>query len=91
MAPGRKPKLILVPIRALIVTLLVTLLAFAISLLLGIIGSVIFSHATGRPVSMAIAYRAIALPAAIAVACVMLVISLTMEIRQYRRNLRNAE
>lgn len=78
------------PLRVLIVTLIVSLLAFAVSLLFGIIGSIVYSHASGRAVSMSMAYRFIALPAGIAVACVVLVISLTMEVRQYRQNVRNA-
>lgn len=82
----RKPRLIVVPLRALLVTLLASLLAFAISLLFGILGTVVYARVSGKAMSLAFAYRIIALPAALAVAAVMLVISLTMEIRQYRQN-----
>lgn len=86
MAAVRKPRLILVPLRALLVTFIVGLLAFAVSLLFGIIGTIVYARVSGKAMSLAFAYRIIALPTALAVAAVMLAISLTMEIRQYRQN-----
>jgi hypothetical protein len=81
----QKPRLILVPVRALVVTFLITLLSFAVSLLLGIVGVVIYSRARGIPANLTLAYRSIAAPCAAGVAPVVLVLSLAMEIRHYRQ------
>jgi ABC-type sulfate transport system permease component len=75
-----------VPLRALLVTFIAGLLAFAVSLLFGIIGTIVYARASGKAMSLVFAYRMIALPTAVAAAAVMLAISLTMEIRQYRQN-----
>jgi hypothetical protein len=88
MGPGirvRKPRLIMVGTRALLVSLLVTILAFAISLLLGIAGLLIVSATKGGAVDMSFAYRHIAAPVAIVVGPIVLVLSLVMEIRHYRQ------
>lgn len=85
MSVRRKPSLILVPVRALLITFLITLLSFAVSLQLGIIGFVIYRHASGKQVSLALAYRMIAFPTAAVVAVVVLTIALTMETRRYRQ------
>ena len=82
---GRKPRLILVPIRALVVTFLITLLSFAVSLLLGIVGVVIYSRTRGIPPNLTLAYRTIAVPCAVVVAAIVLVLSLIMEVRHYRQ------
>ncbi|HYL15091.1 MAG TPA: hypothetical protein VEV41_18775 [Terriglobales bacterium] len=80
-----KPRLILVPVRALLVTFLITLLSFAVSLLLGIVGIVIYSRAHGIPPNLTLAYRSIAAPCAAGVAVIVLLLSLAMEIRHYRQ------
>ena len=85
MAVRRKPSLILVPVRALLITFILTLLSFAVSLLLGIIGFVIYTHSSGSRVSLALAYRVVAFPTAVVVAVVVLSITLTMETRRYRQ------
>jgi len=85
MSVRRKPSLILVPVRALLITFLITLLSFAVSLQLGIIGFVIYRHASRKQVSLALAYRMIAFPTAAVVAVVALTITLTMETRRYRQ------
>lgn len=85
MSARRKPTLILVPVRALVVTFLITLLSFAVSLQLGIIGFVIYRSTSGKQVSLALAYRLIAFPTAVAVALVALTITLRMEARRYRQ------
>ncbi|HEX6504515.1 MAG TPA: hypothetical protein VF011_14845 [Terriglobales bacterium] len=85
MSVRRKPSLILVPVRALLITFILTLLSFAVSLLLGIIGFVIYTHSSGSRVSLALAYRMVAFPTAVVVAVVVLSITLTMETRRYRQ------
>jgi hypothetical protein len=82
---GRTPRLILVPVRALLVTFLITLLSFAISLLLGIVGIAIYSRIQGIRPNLTLAYRNIAAPFAIVVGVIVLVLSLIMEVRHYRQ------
>ena len=85
MPVHRKPRLILVPVRALLVTFILTLLSFAVSLLLGIVGFVIYTHSSGNRLSLALAYRKIAFPTAVVVAFVVLSVTLVMELRRYRQ------
>ena len=68
-----------------LVTVIVTVLAFAISLLLGIVGVLIGARLRGVPVDMTLAYRAIAAPAAAVAGAVVLISALSMEIRHYRQ------
>lgn len=83
-APWRHPHWYFVPVRALVITVIITLLSFAISLLLGIIGIVLGALVRGVHPNMAFAYRLVAFPVAVAAAAIGLVCSLVMEIRQYR-------
>ena len=85
-APVHKPRWILIPVRALLVTFLMTLLAFAVSMLLSIVGISIYSRIRGVHPDFAFAYRHIAPPFAIGVGAVVLVLSLMMEIRHYRQS-----
>jgi hypothetical protein len=82
---GRKPRLVLVAGRALLVTFLITLLSFALSLLLGIVGVVIYSRVHRIRSNLTLAYRDIAVPCAVVVAVVVLLLSLVMEVRHYRQ------
>ena len=92
-APVRSPHWYYVPLRALIITFFTTLLAFAVSLLLGILGTSLAGFVRGVHPNMAFAYRRIAFPAAVVAAALVLVWSLALEIRQYRheRMLRRME
>jgi hypothetical protein len=85
--PGapRRPRLVLALARALLVTFLVTLLAFAVSLLAGILGVVIYSRVQHVPPSFSFVYKSVAAPFAIVVGAVVLVLSIVMEIRHYRQ------
>ena len=83
--PLRHGRWYFVPLRALIITAIVTLLSFALSLLLGIIGIVVGALVRGVHPNMAFAYRRVAFPVAVAAAAIALVCSLVMEIRQYRQ------
>ena len=81
----RHPHWYFVPVRALIITVIITLMCFAASLLLGIIGTALLAAVRGMHPNMAIAYRRVAFPVAIVAAAIGLIISLVVEVRQYRR------
>lgn len=86
-SPARihKSRWYFIPVRALLVTFLMTLLAFAVSMLLSIIGLAIFSAIRGLHPNFAFGYRHIAAPFAVGVGAVVFVLSLMMEIRHYRQ------
>jgi hypothetical protein len=88
-----KPRWYLIPVRVLLVTFLVTLFCFAVSLLLGILGVVLAAWLRGVHPNMTFAYRNVAFPAATAVAVIVFVSAMGMEIRHYRQTsaLRNIE
>jgi len=65
-------------------TALLTLLAFAVNLLLSILGTVVYSLVKHVAPNMPFAYRYIAFPFAISVGVIVLALSLGMEIRHYR-------
>ena len=66
-------------------TFLLTLLSFAIALLLGILGTVVYSQVKHVAPNLTFAYRHVAFPFAITAGAVALVLSLGMEIRNYRQ------
>jgi uncharacterized membrane protein YfcA len=75
----------MIPVRVLLVTFVVTLLSFAVSLLLGIGGTVLAARLRGAHPEMTFAYRQIAIPAAATVAAIVVVSASFMEVRHYRR------
>jgi hypothetical protein len=83
----RKPRLLGVFFRALVITFLITLLAFAVTLLLAIIGLSLFGVVHGHRPDMANAYRHLALPVAVLVGVVVLVSAIINEFKRYRRRL----
>ena len=86
MAPTHSPRWYTIPVRVALVTFICTLLAFAVSLLLGIIGTVAvaaFHHANP---DMRVAYRRVAVPAALAIGAVVIVVSSITEIRHFRQS-----
>lgn len=89
MAPAnskRSPHWYGIPVRVALMTFVGTLLCFAISLFLAILGTVIVSAIRGVHADMRIAYRVVAIPAAVVEGAVLFVMSLVMEIRHYRQN-----
>lgn len=74
-----------IPVRILVATFLGTLICFAVSLLVGILGTVIASALRGIHPDMRIAYRLIALPIALVAGAIIFVLSLLMEIRHYHQ------
>jgi hypothetical protein len=83
---AREPRLFLIPIRVFLATVLVSLLAFAVSLLLGILGIVIAAHVRGVPADLSVAYRYIAAPIAGIVSAIVMVSSIALEVRHYRQS-----
>ena len=79
------PRWYLVPVRILILTFLCALLAFALTLLLAIIGIVIRSRIEGVHPNLTLAYRHIALPLAGIISGVVLITVTVIEIRRYRQ------
>jgi hypothetical protein len=79
------PRWIGIPVRVLAMTFLLTVLSFAVALLLGILGTVVYSQVKHVAPNLTFAYRHIAFPFAITVGAVVLVLLLVMEIRNYRQ------
>jgi uncharacterized BrkB/YihY/UPF0761 family membrane protein len=84
-APVHNPRWFYVPVRILLVTFLLTLLSFALSLLLGILGTVIHARLRGLHPNMTIAYWHIAIPVAAVVGAVAFVSMTVLEIKHYRQ------
>jgi hypothetical protein len=82
----RPPRWYAIPARVLLVTFIGTLISFAVSLLLGILGIVIVSALRHINPNMTVAYRLIALPAAVVAGSIIFVLALAMEIRHYRQS-----
>jgi hypothetical protein len=80
-----KPRWYAVPARALFVTMLLTLVSFAVTLLLTILAMVVAGSMHGTNPDMRFAYRHVALPAAVVVGAIALVVTLVIEIRHYRQ------
>jgi len=81
----QRPRWIGVPFRVVLMTAVMTLLAFAVSLLLSILGTVVYAVVKQAPPNMPYAYRYVAFPIAISVGVIVLALSLAMEIRHYRQ------
>jgi hypothetical protein len=82
----RPPRWYAIPVRVLLVTFIGTLISFAVILLFGIIGTVAVSALRGSHPNMTVAYRQIALPAAVVAGSIIFVLALAMEIRHYRQS-----
>ena len=80
-----RPRWIGIPVRVLLMTVVVTLLAFAVSLLLSILGMVVYSQVKHVAPNMPYAYRYVAFPFAITVGVIVIALSLSMEVRHYRQ------
>ena len=82
----RAPRWYMIPVRVLVVTFIGTLISFAVSLLVGIVGTVAVSALRHIHPNMTVAYRLIALPAAVVAGSMIFVLALAMEIRHYRQS-----
>ncbi len=85
MPASRPPRWYAIPMRVVLVTFIGTLLSFAVSLFLGILGTVIIATVRGVQPNMTLAYRLIALPAAAVAGSIIFFLALAMEIRHYRQ------
>ena len=74
-----------IPVRVVLMTALFTLLAFAVGLLLSILGTVVYSLIAHVSPNLPFAYRHIALPFAICAGAIAMVLFLVMEVRHYRQ------
>ena len=75
-----------IPARVLLVTFVLTLLCFAVCLLLGIAGLLIAAALRGGHPDMTVAYRHIALPAALIGGVSAFIVAIVLELKHYRRN-----
>ena len=91
MAAAKSPRWFWIPLRVLLVTFLLTLLCFAVSLFLGILGILLHAWVSGSHPNMAAAYRHFAAPVAGVAAFVALVLTVILEIRNYRQERALAE
>ena len=80
------PRWYAIPVRVLLLTFIGTLLSFAVSLLVGIIGTVAVSGLRGVHPNMTVAYRQIALPATVVAGAIIFLLSLAVEVRHYRQS-----
>ena len=80
-----RPRWYFIPVRVLLVTVVVSLLSFAISLLLGICAVLLAAKLHHIHPDLRIAYRFIAAPAAAMVGAIVLVSASFLEVRHYRR------
>jgi len=83
--PGREPRWYVIPARIALITFLLTLLAFAVSLLLGIVGIVIAARVRGIDPNLTTAYRQIAFPLAVVVGAITFISACITEIRHHRQ------
>lgn len=81
----RTPRWYGIPVRVVLATFIGTMTCFAVSLLIGILGTMLISAVRGIHPDMRIAYRMIALPIATVAGAIIFVLSLIMEIRHYRQ------
>ncbi len=84
-ARPRKPNWVLVPIRVVGITFLLTLFTFAVSLFLGIMGVLVAATLHGHHPYMTEAYRDVAFPVAVSVGSIVLITASIIEIRHYRQ------
>jgi uncharacterized BrkB/YihY/UPF0761 family membrane protein len=82
----RPPRWYAIPVRVLLVTFIGTLISFAVSLLIGIIGTVAISALHHVHPNMTLAYRRVAMPGAVIGGSMILVLTLALEIRHYRQS-----
>jgi hypothetical protein len=91
--PTRAPRWYAIPVRVLLVTFIGTLISFAVALFFAIVGTGVVALLRGIHPNMTVAYRRVALPAAVVAGGIIFVLALAMEIRHYRqsRTLANIE
>jgi hypothetical protein len=86
LRPSRTPRWYSIPARVLLITLILTLVWFALSLLVSIVGLVVIARLHGVNPDMRMAYRHFALPAGVIGGTIALVAVTAVEIRHYRQS-----
>ena len=84
-SPSLFVRWLLIPVRVLLVTFLLTLLSFAVGLFLGIAGLLISAAVRGIHPNMTMAYRDFAFPAAVVAAGIALLGAIVIEVRYQHR------
>jgi hypothetical protein len=81
-----RPRWIGIPARVFAFTFLLTLLSFAVALLVSILGTIVYSQVGHVAPNLMFAYKHIAFPIALSVGAVVLIVTLVVEIRNYRQH-----
>jgi hypothetical protein len=84
-SPSLFLRLLLVPVRILLVSFLLALLSFAVFLFLGIVGLLITAVVRGVHPNMTVAYREVAFPGALVAAGIALLGAIVIEVRYQSR------
>jgi|ERR1035438_3067130 hypothetical protein len=74
-----------IPARVFGFTFLLTLLSFAVALLLSILGTIVHSQVEHIAPNLIFAYKHIAFPIALSVGAIVLIVTVVVEIRNYRQ------
>ena len=82
---SKRPRWIGIPVRVGAVTILMTLLALAVALLVSILGAIVYAQVKHVPPNLPFAYRHVAFPFAVGVGGVVFVMSVVMEVKNYRQ------
>ena len=82
-ATVRRPSVLAIAPRVLVITFAVSALSFALLLLVGIVGTALWYVVREQPLVMSHAYRSFAIPAVKVVAAVTFICAVILEIRQY--------
>lgn len=81
-----QPRWVGIPARVFAFTFLLTLLSFAVALLISILGTIVYSQIEHVTPNLVFAYKHIAFPIALSAGAIVLLVSLIVEIRNYRQN-----
>ena len=81
----RQPRPLLIPFRILLITFLATLLSFAVSMFLGILGTIAWAALHHAKPNLTLVYRHFAPPIAIVIGVIVLVAATIHEVRYYRQ------
>jgi len=83
---AHSPRWYYIPVRVVLITFLLSLMAFALSLLVGIAGTFVSGLIRGIHPNMTLAYRHVAIPVAATVAGVASIVVTINELRRYRQS-----
>jgi len=81
-----QPRPALIPLRILLITFLATLLSFAVSMFMGILGTILWAALHHTAPNLMLIYRHFAAPIAIVIGVIALIAATVHEIRYYRQS-----